>query len=298
MTKYPYDIPPPPLNQIAKKFNRRELWNALEFFRIEALLRSKKVWTLFRKAPRRRRKAKPEVKSVHQWIVLFGQNKFKLRGNSSSIVPEQIWDKTLRNRFALGDGWAILVGSHHRHLKLNRTLIPVQNEKATEHSSIHLSDGILDLSALARRHNSSFNREGLKEDQKRFLYLRIDCAVAPENTVKVLRRLLQDRHKDVTLPMEKPSVDPNTWEQTIPFHPRKNPPIDKVHIWLKYLQCYDLRHRDGLTYGAIGTQVYGNDESGDSELHARQAVYRFTLLIAAAEKNAWPPTNLSSSKKA
>lgn len=48
---YPYDIPPPPTKLDTKKFSRRDLWNALEFFRTEALLRSKVVWTLYKEAP-------------------------------------------------------------------------------------------------------------------------------------------------------------------------------------------------------------------------------------------------------
>ncbi len=300
---YPYDIlPPPELDLISVTLNRRDLWDALEFFRIEALLRSKGVQDLYQRVRRLKGDVVPQVKNVQQWIAWYGKGRVKLRGSASAVVRSLLWDETLRDRFIIGEGWAVLAGSHHRHLRLNlgRDVSLISDPKDRKHLSSRISEGIVDLAALARvREYSSIKlQEFLREEQTRFLYVRIDNAFAPEANIKELRRLLQDRHKAVTAPVEKPTIDPVTGEQSYPYHPRKDPPITEVRAWLKYLQCYDLRHRDGLTDDAIATKVYGNEESGGAEVKAKQAVRRFTLLIAAAEKNAWPPTNLSSSKNA
>ena len=212
---------------------------------------------------------------------------------SSSTIRRLLSDETLRTHVFIDDGWLVLWGAHHRYLRPDPYLNPPQR------SRFDISDGILDLSALARAGKLDLRTlsHNLQEEQKLFLYLRINCAVAPEPSLKVIRSLLQDKHRAVTVHVGKPNIDPCTGMHTFPFHPRKDPPITEVHAWLKYLQCYDLRHRDGLTDDAIAIKVYGNEESGGAEVKAKQAVRRFTLLIDAAEKNAWPPTNLSSSKK-
>jgi hypothetical protein len=86
--------------------------------------------------------------------------------------------------------------------------------------------------------------------------------------------------------VEKPTIDPMTNEQTIPFHPRTLPPITEVRAWVKYLQCYDLRHLQGLSYGQIATEVYGDHKQRET---AEKAVIRVGELINAAQVNAWPP---------
>ena len=125
-------------------------------------------------------------------------------------------------------------------------------------------------------------------DLKHLLYLQINCAYPPEANLKVLRCLLQERHKAVKGYMGKPTIDPLTGEHTFPFHPRKNPPIRNVQAWLKYFQCYDLRTCQGLAYGQIARQIYGAQHARDT---AEKAVDRVERLIRAAEQNAWPPTN-------
>lgn len=291
--QYPYDIPPPPKpEKISKDLTRRDLWNALEFFRIEGLLRSQPVWALYRiishRLSRRKGKVCPEPKNMQQWIAWYGQNKVQLRGEACAHIRNLLWDSTLTERFVIGDGWAILSGSHHRHLRLDlgQEVSVLSDPNDLKGSSLWISEGIVDLGVLARVENYNPSLEELQKEQKRFLYLKIDTAVAPTANIKNLSDLLKKHHKSVMVAVEKPTIDPITSEQTIPFHPRKPPPITDVCAWLKYFQCHDLRHLQRLTYGQIATEVYGNHRLRET---AEKAVTRVEQLINAAQVNAWPP---------
>lgn len=295
----PYDIPPPPKpDQVSKALNRRDLWDALNFFRIEALLRSQLVWNLYRqargRASRRKGDGVPEPKNAQQWVAWYGQNKVKLRGNACAKVRPLLRDKTLYDRFAVVDGWAILLGSHHRYLKLDLgpgvSVTPDPND--LKRSSFWISEGIVDLCAVARTHNWSVPLEELQKEQERFLYLKIDASVPPTANVEQLRTLLKKHHVAATVTVERPTIDPVTGEETFPFHPRKYPSITDVRAWLKYFQCYDLQYHHSQTIDVIATKVYGSKESDSSVDVVNKAVSRVTKLIAAAEKNTWPPTNL------
>lgn len=296
----PYDIPPPEPGQISRALNRRDLWNALEFFRIEALLRSPSVWESYRRASQRvsRRNGNrvPEPKHVDQWIAWYGgKGPVQLKGQACAKVRALLWDGTMSNQFAVVDSWAILVGSHHRHLKLELEEGVTEELDAydVEQSAYRISEGIVDLSALARTHKQTASLEELQKEQNRFLYLRIDSAIAPTANVKQLRALLEKRHKLETVIVEKPSIDPVTGAQTVPFHPRKDPPVVDIAAWLKYLQCYDLRYQHGQIPDEIATKVYGSNESAGAVETVNQAVSRVKRMIVAAEQNAWPPTNLT-----
>lgn len=286
---YPYDIPPAPqVDSIT--FERRDLWNALEFIRIEALLRSKIVWALYRKASQRKVKAAPEFKSREHWlqqhVALFGQNKFKLRGESSAAVRPLLGDETLRDRFAIGDGWAVLLGTHHRHL-------PFRN--AFKYLPFWISDGIVDLSAMAKARERipewTIQLKDLQVEQTHYLYLRIDNAVEPQINLKELGRLLQERHKARTVVVGKPAINPITGEYTFPFHPRKDPPIRNILAWLKYFQCYDLR-KSGLSIKETADRVYPN--ANNSTAKVKSATKRVQAMIQAAQNKDWPPKKHTS----
>ena len=293
----PYNIPSiPKSSQVSKTLNRRDLWDALEFFRIEALLRSQLLWALYQQARRRASRHKgvrvPHPKNRQQWIAWYGRNKVILRGEANADVRALLWDDTLRDRFAVADGWAILLGSHHRYLKVDLAPNAFEIPDPNNRSSFRLSEGIVDLGALAREHNYGLPLKELRKDQKRFLYLKIDAAVSPTGNINGLRDLFEKRHKAVTVTVQQPTIDPRTGKQTIPYHPRKDPPITDVQAWLKYIQCYELRHFQGLQDDEIATKVYGSEESIGFVETVQKAVSRFAKLIAAAEKIAWPPTNL------
>lgn len=292
----PYALPSPPKpDQVSKTLNRRDLWNALEFFRIEALLRAVSMWDLYRrafqKASKRKADVVPQPKNVQQWIAWYGQNKVRLRGKACADVRALLWDKTSCDRFAVVDGWAILLGSHHRLLRfglqLDISVIPDPND--IKRPSVWISEGIVDLCASARTHHWIVPLEELQKEQKRFLYLRIDASVAPTANVKQLRTFLKKHHKAATVPVEKLTIHPITGEQTTPFHPRKDPPITNVPAWLKYFQCYDLR-TSGLQPEEVAGRVYPQDIGAVEKV--AQAVKRVKKVIEAAESNDWPPRNI------
>ena len=196
--QYPYDIPPPPKpEQISKALNKRDLWNALEFFRIEALLRSQSAWDLYRNASqrafRRRGDVCPEPKNMQQWVAWYGQNKVQRRGKACAHVRKLLWDEALRDQLAVADGWAILLGSHHRHLKLDMgpmvSVFPDKNDE--RRSSFRISEGVVDLCILAREYNYGPLLQELQMEPRRFLYLEIDPVVAPTANIKNLIDLLK-----------------------------------------------------------------------------------------------------------
>ena len=288
---YPYDLPPlPDPTLISETSDKRDRWNAWEFFRIEALLRSEAVWALYKQASRRRGTSDPKVRSVELWTFLYGQNRIKLRGEASAPIRRLLCDESLRTHFAIDDGWAVLLGSHHRYLRFNRDVALAPFE-------IH--EGIIDLSALHRTPDLSFNLKYLEEEQSRYLYLRIDTGIAPSAIRKALEPFLRDRHKAVTV--ETPTLDPSTGVCSISFDPRHDPPIIKPRAWLKYFQCYDHRRCDGPSYGEIGKRVYG--KSPGSSIRAvkkRRSIYHevkracanVEKLIHVAQKQCWPLPHL------
>jgi hypothetical protein len=287
---YPFDISPPPKIG-SKKLNRRDLWDAFEFFRIEALLRSEVVWKLYRQGTLRTKRIReaPPVWNVELWHFLYGQNRLKLKGKTDAHMRRLLHDESLRDRFAVHDGWAVLLGSHHRYL----TRDPDRSEYT--HYPFWISDGILDLSLLmwARISSLRVQLKDIKAKQSRYSYVRIDNAFAPEANIKALRPVLQHRHKAVTFTLAKLHIDPRTGAHSYPSHPKKDPPITDVSAWLKYFVCYDLSHHGGRTPEEIATQVYGNEESQGEVTTVNQAVSRVRRLIAAAlDSNTWPPTSL------
>jgi hypothetical protein len=153
-TACPYKIPPlPNLEKVNKSLNRRDLWNAFEFFRIEALLRSKVVWKLYTEAVRltRRETAPPTERNAQMFIFLYGDNLLKLSGEADAPMRRLLCDESIRDRFAIDDGWAVLLGSHHRLLFPSTSLSPMW-----------MGDGILDLSAMVRSTDYTFKPEYLK----------------------------------------------------------------------------------------------------------------------------------------
>ncbi|MEE9271256.1 MAG: hypothetical protein V3V49_13470, partial [Candidatus Krumholzibacteria bacterium] len=188
----------------------------------------------------------------------------------------------------IDDGWLVLWGAHHRYVR------PDPWVKPSEHSRFEISDGVLDLSLLAQagKLDEKTLLHNLHQEQKLFLYLKINCAIPPETNIEGLRPFLRQRHGTVRIHVGKPNIDPSTGEHTFPWHPRKKPPINDYPAWLKYFQCYDLLRHHGQTPDEIATKVYGNEQSAGSVDVVNKAVSRAAKLIAAAEQNAWPPTNL------
>jgi len=288
VTSYPYKIPPLP-TFFLQTLTHCGSWEALEFFRIEALLRSKKVMEVYR------RTYKKYIKTNRTTDKLFASTTDKLFTD-----------------FAVHDGWKVLNGSHHKLICIE----PI--EQFSRHHLFFTPDcGISDLRwAIVER--SKPNRESndllvrwLKgvDDcflAERHLTLRIDTAYPPDRILKALKIELERRHKtEKNVSIGKPEVKiigPKNagmkskkhgfqiWVSGC-YHPTKKSPIRKIQTWLAYFTCYDLRHCQNLTFGDIAKKVYppGGSKSRD---RAEIAFRRVTKLIKAAEQNKWPPPTM------
>jgi len=278
----PFAIPLlPPQDQLPASFDRSQLWDALEFFRVEALLRSHSAWELYRRADRRQSPKACSDEDRERWQQLQ-RHVVKEKSNAHAAVPPILSDHTLRGNLFIDDGWLVLWGAHYRYLRPDPWLKPSERPQ----------DGILDLSALARDGQVNWDalQKNMRSNQNLYLYLKINCAVAPGPILDTLRPLLESRHQAITVNLGKPNIDPETGEHTFPFHPRKDPPITDIAAWMKYFQCYDLKHYQELTLGAIAHIVYeASDATSEATSKVAKAVRRVTNLIEAAEKNNWPP---------
>ena len=206
---YPYSIPPAPQLD-SESLKKLDLWNALEFFRVEALLRSESAQTLYRQISKQGDESVPTDR-LERWKLLT-RHVFKRKGETASNVSRILSSNTLREDLFVDDGWLVLWGAHHRYLRPDPFLEPAKQ------SEYDISDGILDLSAFAREGNLDWLklRHDLEQKQKLFLFVRIECSVPPETNLKALRPLLRDRHKALTIHQGEPIIDPETGMHTFP----------------------------------------------------------------------------------
>lgn len=265
---YPYSIPPPPElhPEIARKLDRHDV---LRFFQIEALLRSEVVWEHYRQATLRTRlrRTTPMVTTIELWSFLFGENKLKLRGEADAPIRRLLWDESLRDRFGIDDGWAVLIGSHHRYLHPRKP-------------QFRMGNGIVDLSILHQSPPLEFRLKYLEEEQSRYLYLMIDSAEVTLSDLAVLKEVLLRRQQ----------VE---WR---PAGVRKAPLIMDACAWLRYLRCYDLHNKEGLTVDEVGRRVLGaparrTAPAAKKRASARRAVNRAVknvkALIDSAQRGPW-----------
>lgn len=256
----PYNIlSPPKLSPaIMKKLDRRDV---LRFFYVEALLRSKTVGDLFQQAALRTRckTTAPPGMSVRLWTFLFGQNRLKLRGEKDALMVRLLWDRSLQDRFKIEDGWAVLSGSHHYLLTDRRP-------------HYRIGEGIVNLSDYHQKTDLRFELKFLDEKQSRYLYLMIDTAEVSSGDLKLLDAILHRRQK--TKSAESGFFEPH--------------PIQDVRAWLSYLECYDIRRLETISFAKIGERVFGSQKKRSSVLHeAKRACDNVTKLIRNAKKGRW-----------
>ncbi len=260
LNPYPYSIPPVtcPDDTTLQQLDAK---NVLEFFRVEALLRSKPVMQLYQR-----------------------------EGRSSKS------DRTLQTRpYSLYYGWRVLNGKHH-HL-----LVPEPSLSLHRAGIVELWKTLSDWDAMKecwKEFNPEFDyedvfedpRQDIESDDPRYLYIGIDAAHPPERIIGALRPILKQRHKAAKAQAGRPpsridfiSIDPRK--------PRERPIIRNFKAWFDYLKCYDLRHCEGLSYGEIAKRVYppGGPKARD---RAEKAFIRVQRLIAAAESGNLPPQRI------
>lgn len=151
--------------------------------------------------------------------------------------------------------------------------------------------GILDLAAVVNLGPSPWWPRGgeaailelLHSPLPRFVCLRLDISHSPSSIIESLRPLLEERSKQYEKTPPKDALEQMHREN------RKTTFRD-ITAWIKYFQCYDLRHCEDLSYGKIAIKVYGTQIARD---RAEQAVRRVSRAIKAAESNTCPPRNPS-----
>jgi len=291
---YPYEIPPviSPDSTTAKKL---DLWDILEFLRIEALLRSPRV-TQFYKENQDFFDVLKETKEIHDREPTF---------LSTLHMRNLALEGWLINEYEVGCGWLALRGVHHILLQETQKL---PDWMSSNNSAEYLHQGyspILDLQPLYEKEEgfseiTGFRRESALEmsllnKEPRFLWLRVDASFAPTKTLNEFKQQLQKHHQELqAIPYYKRCVP---WayaaeygtaiSPSYPYHPTKKPPIKNVQVWLDYFRCYDLRQCKGKTYGQIAGKVYGDPKTKYDA--AEKAVKRVSMLIHYAETNNWPP---------
>jgi len=282
---FPYTIPPVQCPD-KETVDSHDPAVVLEFFRIEALLRSK---------------------AVHQ---LYTQRKMNPKSQTDEFT----------SRHAVHIGWNALTGAHHCALRPNDTMaigesfgvfkVKVRKIYSPE---FFVGQGIVDLTGLAN-HDPNLAKYHMwqtldrTEDGPRAVVLAIDPARPPEATIKDLRPYLRQLYKPYKgkkqldeqflnrslksgtqrpkfiIGVHKPGV-------TLNSHPYRKPPFTSyksIETWLNYFRCYDLRTTQPLSFGEIAEQVYGTNTRQTYE-RAEQGYKRVCKLIRCAEQNDWPP---------
>jgi hypothetical protein len=118
----------------------------------------------------------------------------------------------------------------------------------------------------------------LRHPHPRYLFLQIDAARKPQPIINRLRPLLKERH-ELLKQMAR--------SQLFAFHHRlQKTPFNDIPAWLRYFQCYDLRHDQGLEYGPIALRMYGTHKKRDNP---EKAVARVEWAIEGAKDKNWPP---------
>ncbi len=295
---YPYKIPPVPYPS-EEAVKQLDPWDdILEFFRIEALLRSKKVHLLFK----RKRRGQP--------------------GHDINLFQK------------FGFTWKVLKGEHHYRLKpiKQRPLSWRPRERVHDLISRHMQSnpeakewiksGILDLSAIAKSDFKVSKERGKEEYAGRFtgalvtqlaesaywwggryVFFGLDISAPPTRVLGTLKPILQKLHKSrpATLfkyPLGATYIEGKRYQRNYPrpYHLYKDPPIAGyvgIKTWINYFRCYDFQKEEGMTFGQIGKEVYG-ELRGKPQARdlAEKAVKRVTRLIKDAESGNWPPPKI------
>jgi hypothetical protein len=311
---YPYAILAVKRSDIPT-IEKLDAWKVLEFFRIEALLRSRTVQALYKEDEGSDESERKLFKQYgFTWSVLEGSHYHLLgvpacialrdaKAEAEKVMVVKVMAENAEAEQAKVDE---AVASALRGFEAER-LARAKAERLAHAKAERLvqADPALEawLSERAgiRAETERLARAGIHVVDTggapiaasldlRYRYVLIDTAHKPATIVKGLRPLLDTWHKNTCSKalMRWPKSDyglVSDFRQ--PHHPSKRPPICDPEAWLLYLNCYDLRYASGLSIGEVSKRVYANYKNKWRK--AETAIRRVTALIAAAERNEWPP---------
>jgi len=261
---YPYRIPKvvlpkPPLTK------NIELWVALEFFRIEALLRSEKFQ----------------------------------EGYQKEDDGETFWSLCVEYGFPFLDP---LKGQHHVYLDPSRCMptdmklfhrIEIYPSKIFKMSD--LKKGEKECKVKLPKGFPPFSLEN-----PRFKIVALDTLYPPQLIQDALQPYLLEWHRKWKKSL--PKTERSIWvRSSLTITPKilfpsviatthhRSPPIRDVEAWLRFFECYDLYTCKGLSFWRIANQIYGDSKKYKN---AKQAVRKVSNIIDCAVHHAWPdPTD-------
>jgi len=283
MNPYPYKILPVvcPTQTDAEALDP---WFVLEFFRVEALLRSNKVTKLY-------------AQDMEAGCLGHLDNTSYFTEPYWALTREDAKNDSLHKGYKVAGGWLTLKGMHHKYLSPEQTerLFAKRGRPIHAESVININEelapglrlGKEPFEVLLKLFQINLELDMEKSGGKRFLWLRVDTAFPPQTIIRILKPQLETLHRNIG------EVE---WEQTGPaiFHPKRRPLIQGytgIKKWFDCLTCYDLRTRDGLSFSKIATQLYGTRTDQTYE-RAERSYKRFNQLIVAAESDNWPPKGI------
>jgi len=293
--RYSYEILPIP-SLTSDVIKRLDPWAVLEFFRIEALLRSDLVRKLYDefitsliKEGLITKTLKPQPKISDIEFLILGR------------------DPLAQNYYVSGGFYEILHGAHRIYLdpnyadKLNKHRVTKPRLKWQSQWWVYPGSSILYLENTYQA-GKGFSHLYDEETQKsfedlilkkhpRYLWARLDAAFPPSAILNELRKELTKRHKKFNeiSPFSPSRTRKGKRRGQYYTHPTKQPPIRDFTTWVNYFRCYDLsdlRDGEGKTDGQIAAEVYGDSNKRDS---AKKGYDRVSILIHYAETHNWPP---------
>jgi hypothetical protein len=236
-----------PAPELANELDRLDV---LEFFRIEALLRSRKV---------------------HAWY-----GKCYERDDDSSS------DDFLFTHHEVMFGWQAIEGAHH-------CLLNAPQKKHVSELGPGIRD-IAAFYSKPRNYELLARHLTDEPRLDRYLWLRLDAAYPPNTILGQLKihlhrlhQLARQRYEDPER-LTLPSFFKFRPRDKFAMYGRKG-----ISTWLQYLKCYDLRVTQGLSYGQVAARVYGKSGRLGYD-RAKKAVDRARKAIHAAEQQHWPPS--------
>ena len=245
---YPYDIVPIQADPIKSIHRLPSIVN--QFFLAEALLRSREIMRAYRVSNRKYR----------------------------SVLAKH------------GIPFDPLSKIHHELLLTDTAPSPSDKEPDAEFKKIgFVADDILDLAIAIKLGPSAILGKGgevaileqLRNPPPHLTFLRLDITKSWNAIKQQLEPLFRTRNTQFRAALRDRSLP-----QIYPHYIKT--PFEDIKAWLRYLQCYDLRIRDGLEYGDIAKRVYHKSGPLPRD-QAKKAVVRVTLAIRAAEQDTWPP---------
>jgi hypothetical protein len=271
-TDYPYTIPLvslPSDDKLAKADPSR----VLEFFRIEAVLRSPRTHAFFSKSTGQQSLLR---NYLFDWSVLKGSHHELLWRDEDSNGP---YYPMMPIALAGSDGVQDLKDSY-------------RNIKNMDDSS-----GFYGNEMLTELQGQVSNK---KDDE--WLYLKIDTTCSWKGIEARIHLLYKDQRKKTGM-ITTPTILMKRCDSMyqIPYVPRHSPAIRSPKAWLTYLKCYDLRHCTNLSFGEIAKTLFpyptGRSQQARSK---RQTAYdeaergykKVARLIKAAEAGQWPPKSV------